>query len=638
MCRKLICLASFVLVLSLAGSAWSLEILIDDDFNGAGLDIGDAESVNGGFTLVTNALAAAESTAAETGSNAEVNTLGPWNSNTGIVSNASFDPLSEAALTEGLTVKWIVTSIGPDVHANGNTYVIQTDSVFFNTLPHIGLNFSGAQAGEDQVAVRYRDPPRGIGRTIISTQRPYEPSSWQDGFTAEFTISQTGWSYKVTGLNDPTGIPTVYSESNTWVGSGLAETFLSDLLDDDCYVSAFAQEDGCTAIYDRCTVYIGQMLPEAAILGPANGAEGVPRDAELGWTPAENIDKHDVYFGSNVDDVSNAARDNPLGVLVGQNQGSTSYSPAEVLQFGQTYYWRIDEVGADGTVYKGKVWQFTVETYAYAMASENIIATASSSNKADEGPQNTINGSGLDADDLHSAEGTAMWLSSVEPSAAWIQYELDDVYKLHEMLVWNYNSSFEPVLGFGVKDATIEYSADGSDWTTLGDFEFARGSGTAGVPAGTTVDLGGAVAKYVKITANSNWGGVVPQKGLSEVRLSYVPVLASESAPRPGSADMDVENVTLSWRAGREAASHEVQLSTDLQTVIDGTASVATVSETSYDTGELELGQTYYWKIVEVNEAETPTSWPGNVSSFATAEFLVVDDFEDYNDWPPHVV
>jgi len=96
-----------------------------------------------------------------------------------------------------------------------------------------------------------------------------------------------------------------------------------------------------------------------------------------------------------------------------------------------------------------------------------------------------------------------------------------------------------------------------------------------------------------------------------------------------------VDNVALNWRAGREAASHEVYLSSDKQAVIDGTALVAAVSETSYDTGELELGQTYYWKVNEVNMAETPVTLPGDIWSFATSEYLLVDDFEDYNDYPP---
>ncbi|MHC4630127.1 MAG: LamG-like jellyroll fold domain-containing protein, partial [Planctomycetota bacterium] len=600
---------------------------------------GDAASVNGGFTLVTNALGAAESTAVETGSNAEINTRGPWNSNTGIVSNASFDPLSEAALTEGLTVKWVVTSIGPSVHANGNTYVIATDSVFFNTLPHIGLNFSGAQAGTDQLAVRYRDPPRGIGRIIISTQQPYEASSWNDGFTAEFTISRTGWSYKVTGLNDSTGTPTIFTESNTWVdsGPGLAETFLSDLLDNDCYVSAFAQEDGCTANYDRCTVYIGKMLPEAAILGPADGAKGVQRDVTLSWTPGEGIDKHDVYFGSNFDNVNDATRDNSLGVLVSQNQDSISYSPVEVLQFGQTYYWRIDEVGPapDFTIYKGKVWQFTVETYAYPVPSENITATASSSNKASEGPENTINGSGLDDNDLHSVVGTDTWLSSAAGSQpTWIQYEFDKVYKLHEMWAWNYNLTIEPLVGFGLKDVTIEYSANGTDYTTLGTtHEFAQAPGAAGYAHNTTVDFEGVAAQYVRLTANSNWG-MLPQYGLSEVRFFHIPVRASEPSPDSGATDVDLD-VVLSWEAGREAAQHDVYISSDEQAVIDGTAAVATVSETSYGPLSLDLGMTYYWKINEVNLAETPTTLEGDLWNFTTAEYLVVDDFESYNDLDP---
>jgi hypothetical protein len=99
---------------------------------------------------------------------------------------------------------------------------------------------------------------------------------------------------------------------------------------------------------------------------------------------------------------------------------------------------------------------------------------------------------------------------------------------------------------------------------------------------------------------------------------------------------MDVDNVTLSWRAGRQAASHDVYLATDEQAVTDGTAPAVTVSETSHDTGALDLGQTYYWKIVEVNQAEDPASWESDLWNFATREFLVVDDFEAYNDLDPN--
>jgi hypothetical protein len=267
---------------------------------------------------------------------------------------------------------------------------------------------------------------------------------------------------------------------------------------------------------------------------------------------------------------------------------------------------------------------------------KNIIATASSSNKADEGPENTINGSGLDETDQHSTEEMEMWLSAAEPAGAWIQYEFDKVYKLHEMWVWNYNVAFESVLGYGFKDVVVEYSENGVDWTVRQRLpEFVQGPGSATYIPGTIVDFGGAAAKYVKLTAESNWSTLgLKQFGLSEVRFSYIPVSAREPYPDLGATDVDVY-VTLGFRAGREAAKHDVYLGTDEQAVIDGAVPVMTVSEASYAPSvDLDLAGTYYWRVDEVNDAETPGTWPGDIWSFSTQEFLVVDDFESYNDIP----
>jgi hypothetical protein len=49
----------------------------------------------------------------------------------------------------------------------------------------------------------------------------------------------------------------------------------------------------------------------------------------------------------------------------------------------------------------------------------------------------------------------------------------------------------------------------------------------------------------------------------------------------------------------------------------------------------LDLGETYYWKINEVNDAETTTTRQGDIWNFSTQEFFVVEDFENYNDFPP---
>ncbi len=370
---------------------------------------------------------------------------------------------------------------------------------------------------------------------------------------------------------------------------------------------------------------------------PHDGAVDVPRNVVLSWTPGEFADQHDVYFGTSLDDVNGATTAvDPAGVYRGR-QNADSYAFGERLAFGQTYYWRIDEVNAppiSDAVIKGFVWRFTVEPVAYPIAGENITATASSAHQADLGPENTINGSGLDDNDLHSRKEADMWLSSTEPLGAWIEYEFDKVYKLHQMWVWNSNQMIEPHVGFGFKDVTIEYSANGIDYTTLGTtHEFARAPGVAGYAHNTTIDFGGAAAKHVKLTANSNWG-FMPQFGLSEVRFLYIPIRAREPSPDSGATDVDVD-VVLGFRAGREAAQHDVYVSTDEQAVIDGTAPVTTVTEASYGPLSLDLGATYYWKINEVNEAETPTTWEGDLWNFATRQFLVVDDFESYNDLNP---
>jgi len=372
--------------------------------------------------------------------------------------------------------------------------------------------------------------------------------------------------------------------------------------------------------------------------GPASEATDVPRDVVLSWATGLFANTHDVYFGTVFNDVNDASRANPRGVLASFNQDANTYNPGR-LDFSQTYYWRVDEVNAppDLTIFKGDVWQLTVEPLAYPIAGTSITATASSSNSPNEGPQNTINGSGLDVNDLHSAANTSMWLSSITgPQPTWIQYEFERAYKLHQMLVWNHNSSLESVLGFGIKDVTIEYSTDGTNWATLGaTHEFARAPGAAGYAHNTTIDLGGVAAKYVKLTAKSNWGGIFNQYGLSEIRFFYIPVLAREPNPAFEATDINVDNVTISWRAGREAAKHNLYLSDSNQAVIDGTAPVTTVSQASYGPLSFDLGKTYYWRVDEVNEAETPATWQGDVWNFSAQEYLVVDDFEDYNDFEP---
>ncbi|MHC4367277.1 MAG: discoidin domain-containing protein, partial [Planctomycetota bacterium] len=370
---------------------------------------------------------------------------------------------------------------------------------------------------------------------------------------------------------------------------------------------------------------------EASDPGPANGATDVSRDVALSWMAAELASRHDLYLGADEQAVADADVSDVTGMYRGRLDAD-GYDPGR-LEFGETYYWRVDEVNSppDSTVVKGDVWSFTIELFAYPVG--DIIATASSS-MAGKGPENTVNGSGLDADGLlHDTDGDAMWLSDgAGPQPSWIEFEFDKVHKLHRMWVWNSNDGLEPAIGFGLKDVTIEYSVDGIDFVTLGsNHEFTQGPGQSDYAHDTTVDFGGAAARYVRLTANSNWGGILAQFGLSEVRFFSIPVQARAPEPASGATGVALD-LDLGWIAGREAAAHDVYFSDDLQAVLDGTAPVVTEVEASSGPLALDLGKTYYWRVDEVNEAETPATWQGDVWDFRTIESLVVDDFESYTD------
>ena len=274
-----------------------------------------------------------------------------------------------------------------------------------------------------------------------------------------------------------------------------------------------------------------------------------PRDAGLSWTPGELATTHDVYFGATFADVNAADRANPMDVLVSQDREVSEYDWDGLLEYGQTYYWRVDEVNGapDYTIFKGDVWSFTVEPFAYPIT--NLTAEAS-----DEQPVSpairTIDGSGLDENDQHSYDSSDMWATS-GGLPAWIQYTFDQEYKLHELWVWNANSSLEAFLGFGAKDVVIEYSTDGETWTQLEDVpEFAQGTTLSTYTANTIIDFGGITAKYVRLTINDNWG-TTTMTSLSEVRFYYIPMQAREPDPEVGATDVDLD-ATLSWRPGRE--------------------------------------------------------------------------------------
>jgi hypothetical protein len=360
---------------------------------------------------------------------------------------------------------------------------------------------------------------------------------------------------------------------------------------------------------------------------PEDKAEDVPRDIVLSWTPGQYAVQHDIYVGTTFADVNDASATNLSDIQASLGQDANTFAPGR-LEFRQTYYWRVDEVNAlpDGTVFKGNVWSFMTEPALYPVT--NIVAAASCPNDVDRSLENAVNGSGLVAGN-HSSNEPDMWVGNpMEGEPAVLQFDFDRVYKLDNVHIWNYNHQFEIALRFGLKDVTIEYSSEPNEWTVLDDFQLSPGTGKASY-AGQSLDFGGVAAQSVRITATSNFGG--QKYGLSEIQFYYIPAHAREPQPAVGATGVSLDP-TLSWRAGREAAAHEIHFGGDAEQVSSGAALIDMAATARYDLSALDLATTYYWRVDEVNAAEAISTWEGDVWSFTTQRHTVIDDFESYTD------
>jgi hypothetical protein len=97
---------------------------------------------------------------------------------------------------------------------------------------------------------------------------------------------------------------------------------------------------------------------------PANeSTPSIKTATPLTWSAGDGASKHDVYLGTDQAAVEAADAADTTGVYKGQ-QNATSYDPgADVAWGGGPYYWRVDEVKADGTVTAGRLWSFTVADF-----------------------------------------------------------------------------------------------------------------------------------------------------------------------------------------------------------------------------------------------------------------------------------
>jgi hypothetical protein len=122
------------------------------------------------------------------------------------------------------------------------------------------------------------------------------------------------------------------------------------------------------------------------------------------------------------------------------------------------------------------------------------------------------------------------------------------------------------------------------------------------------------------------------------------PLVAWDPKPTNGSKPYIRDATPLSWSPGDNASQHDVYFGTDKEAVADADESDTTgiyrgrqgVTIYTPPEGVEWGGGPYYWRIDEYNTDATISK--GGIWSFTVADFIVIDDFEDYNDYPPDEV
>ncbi|MDT8301829.1 MAG: LamG domain-containing protein [Sedimentisphaerales bacterium] len=205
-----------------------------------------------------------------------------------------------------------------------------------------------------------------------------------------------------------------------------------------------------------------------------------------------------------------------------------------------------------------------------------------------------------------------VWSFSIPPKTAYFPIPADgaDSVAVDVELSWTE--------GFGSKLHTV-YFGDNFD-----DVSNATGGQSQGNTTYTPGSLEMAKTYYWRID----------EFDIAETHKGNVWSFTTEGAasnPDPANGAVDVtQTPTLTWVPGVFADTHEVYFGADEASL--ELKSSGNLGAESFEPGQLEWNTTYYWRVDEANNANASSPWTGPLWSFTTANFLIIDDMESYND------
>jgi Concanavalin A-like lectin/glucanases superfamily len=319
----------------------------------------------------------------------------------------------------------------------------------------------------------------------------------------------------------------------------------------------------------------GGGYPYALAPQPADGALLADTWVNLSWSAGDFAVSHNVYLGDNFDEVNTATPDS--NTFRG-NQTSTTflagfpgYAFPDGLVPGTTYYWRIDEVN---DAEPNSPWKGPIWSFSIP-------------------PRTAYNPSPAVGAQFVGPDVTLTWTPGFGA-------------KLHHVYL-------------GTNRADVEAGTPDTD------------KGPAGV-ASFTAKLESEKVYYWRV---DEFDGTNTYKG--DIWAFTTPGAAGALQPANGATDVQM-TAKLTWTPATTATSHQVYFGTDKDAVENATTASPEykgdkpAGSESYDPGQLAWHTTYYWRVDAVYSTGTVK---GLVWSFTTADFLLIDDFESYNNIDP---
>ncbi|MBU1259813.1 MAG: hypothetical protein KKI18_06425 [Planctomycetes bacterium] len=524
-----------------------------------------------------------------------------------------------------------------------------------------------------------------------------DPSAGQAGVSADANLSWTKGDYALThdvyfGTSEPNvanatkSIPLGVYKTTTTPDTNTTYTPLVplELGNKTYYWRVDEVNDANSDIWPGWVWSFASASASVSNPSPADGYQYAAPDTKLTWTAGYGALRHKVFFGT-------VSPPPLITTILMTDPDPTTWDPPGDLVKGQTYYWMIVAydylLGGSGNVAPGPEWSFRATNGLRAWwkfddgDGNTPVDSSGNSNDAVFG----ISPNSLPAWTTDGRIGGAL---EFDGDQDWVEVRHDpnlDITKSMTLAVWikinNFGGDNQSIIGkfdnwkferAGTSGTILWCIEGGAPWTTYGNISIDDGGWhhLTGTYDGTT----GVQTLYVDGVQDTQTSGTTPHtiptstnplyigsNGLDciiddlrvyDYNLSASEIGALVDIPWPpyartanpvnkSTVAMEPDKLlTLSWVAGPGAASHDVYFGTSLSDVNDANHSIPAgifkinQVSTTYGVGPLETEKTYYWRIDEVNDANSDI-WKGFVWRFTTAEYFSVDSFEDYTNTSP---